>query len=115
MIYGIEANKAAKRERNADDLSLVEDMDDGQAGDNLGPEGEVGAAGTGTLVRRAIERLEPDQRDVLLLNHYQGLAYAEVAEVLGVPVGTVRSRLFRAKVALRAELRELLSLEGGGA
>jgi RNA polymerase sigma-70 factor (ECF subfamily) len=52
-------------------------------------------------VREALERLESDQREIVLLREYQGLSYEEIARVLGVPVGTVRSRLFRAKLALR--------------
>lgn len=52
-------------------------------------------------VREALEQLEPEQREIVLLREYQGLSYQEIAEVLKIPVGTVRSRLFRAKVALR--------------
>jgi len=52
-------------------------------------------------VREALGQLEPEQREIVLLREYQGLSYQEIAEVLKVPVGTVRSRLFRAKMALR--------------
>ncbi len=52
-------------------------------------------------VREALERLEPEQREIVLLREYQGLSYDEIAKVLDIPVGTVRSRLFRAKMALR--------------
>jgi len=52
-------------------------------------------------VREALGRLEPGQREVVLLREYEGLSYQEIAEVLKMPVGTVRSRLFRAKLALR--------------
>lgn len=52
-------------------------------------------------VRQALAQLEPEQREIVLLREYQGLSYQEIAEVLKVPVGTVRSRLFRAKMALR--------------
>ena len=52
-------------------------------------------------VRAALEQLEPQQREIVLLREYQGLSYQEIAEVLKVPIGTVRSRLFRAKMALR--------------
>lgn len=53
------------------------------------------------LVREALARLEPEQREVVLLREYEGLTYQEIAELLKIPLGTVRSRLFRAKVALR--------------
>lgn len=52
-------------------------------------------------VREALAQLEPAQREIVLLREYQGLSYEEIAAVLKVPVGTVRSRLFRAKLALR--------------
>ena len=48
--------------------------------------------------------LDADQRDVLLLYAWEGLSYREIAVALGVPVGTIRSRLARARARLRAEL-----------
>jgi RNA polymerase sigma-70 factor (ECF subfamily) len=50
-----------------------------------------------TEVQRAIEDLPSDQREVLLLVCVEDLAYREAAEVLGVPIGTVMSRLSRAR------------------
>ena len=52
-------------------------------------------------VERAFAALQPGQRAILTLRDLQGLEYQEIAEVLGVPIGTVKSRLFRARVALR--------------
>ena len=52
----------------------------------------------------AIARLSPEHRDVLVLKDLDGMKYEEIAEVLGVPIGTIRSRLHRA----RLELRDLL-------
>jgi RNA polymerase sigma factor (sigma-70 family) len=54
-------------------------------------------------LRAAFERLRPPDRDVLVLCVWQGLTYAEAAVALGVPVGTVRSRLSRARSRLEAE------------
>jgi RNA polymerase sigma-70 factor (ECF subfamily) len=51
---------------------------------------------------RAFRRLETEQRAVLVLHHYLGLQDAEAAETLDIPVGTFKSRLNRAKAALRA-------------
>jgi len=59
-------------------------------------------------VRRAVGRLPPDQRTALLLVTVDGLSYKEAAEVAGVPVGTIMSRLSRARIALQ------LQLEAGG-
>ncbi|MFW6689919.1 RNA polymerase sigma factor [Streptomyces sp. MAR4 CNX-425] len=68
----------------------------------------VAARATADGMRRelatALARLSPSLRDVLLLVAWADLAYEEVAEALGVPVGTVRSRLHRARGRLRKEL-----------
>jgi RNA polymerase sigma-70 factor (ECF subfamily) len=54
------------------------------------------------VLLRALSRLEPDMRAVLVLRDLQELEYLQIGEVLGLPVGTVKSRLFRARMALRA-------------
>ena len=56
-------------------------------------------------VRQAIAALDPIDRDVLLLREFETLSYAEIASALGIPVNTVRSRLFRARMAVREKLR----------
>ncbi|WP_433303825.1 RNA polymerase sigma factor [Actinoplanes sp. CA-030573] len=56
-----------------------------------------------TRLAAALERLRPADRDVLVLCVWQGLTYADAAVALGVPVGTVRSRLSRARSRLEAE------------
>ena len=55
-------------------------------------------------VRRALDRLPPDQRTTLLLVTVDGLSYREAAEVVQVPVGTIMSRLARARIALQLQL-----------
>lgn len=55
-------------------------------------------------VRGAVERLPPDQRAVLMLVTVEGLSYKEAAEVVQVPVGTIMSRLARARIALHLQL-----------
>jgi len=57
-----------------------------------------------TGIARALERLDPDQRAVLMLVVVEGYSYAEVAQMLAVPPGTVMSRLSRARRALAAGL-----------
>ena len=52
----------------------------------------------------ALNRLEPEVRALLVLRDVQDLDYEQIGQVLGVPVGTVKSRLFRARAALREEL-----------
>ncbi len=57
-------------------------------------------------VRKAVSRLNDDQRAVVGLVLVEGLAYQEAADVLGIPVGTLTSRLARAREALQATLGE---------
>jgi RNA polymerase sigma-70 factor, ECF subfamily len=53
------------------------------------------------LMRQAVGKLERIDREILLLREFEQLSYAEISEVLRLPVNTVRSRLFRARMALR--------------
>jgi len=55
-------------------------------------------------LERGFRQLDPDQRAVLVLHHYVGFPLQEIADVLGVPTGTVKSRLFRATQAMRLAL-----------
>ncbi|HKF20491.1 MAG TPA: RNA polymerase sigma factor [Candidatus Angelobacter sp.] len=56
-------------------------------------------------VRQALDRLEAGDREVLMLREYEQLSYAEIAQLLRLPVNTVRSRLFRARMALKESLQ----------
>ena len=60
-------------------------------------------------VHRAIGELDGDQRIVVVLRDLQGLAYEEIAAALDLPLGTVRSRLHRARMELKARLEPFLS------
>jgi RNA polymerase sigma-70 factor (ECF subfamily) len=57
-------------------------------------------------LQRALDHLPFDQRTAIILREIDGLSYEEIAFSLGVAVGTVKSRLTRARQALRQELRE---------
>jgi RNA polymerase sigma-70 factor (ECF subfamily) len=85
-----------RRPDEAESLDAVSDMlPSGGAGDSAAPSMDV---------VRAMNRLTVEHRQVLLLVGVEGLSYREVADELGVPVGTVMSRLARARERLRAEL-----------
>lgn len=56
------------------------------------------------LLLAALRRLDDEQRTILLLRDGHGLEYDQIAEMLGIAVGTVKSRLFRARAALRSEV-----------
>lgn len=69
------------------------------------PEPRTGDATEEALwLRQAIARLDPQQREILMLREYEQLSYSEIAGLLRVPVNTVRSRLFRSRMALRDQL-----------
>ena len=55
-------------------------------------------------LRQAIGRLDPQEREVLMLREYEQLSYSEIAGLLRLPVNTVRSRLFRPRMALKGQL-----------
>ena len=59
------------------------------------------ATESGLWVRRAVEKLDSTDREILLLREFEQLSYAEIADLLQLPLNTVRSRLFRARTALR--------------
>lgn len=76
-----------------------------------GPAALAGTAGAGIdaitdrdRIERGFARLTPEQRAILVLQHYAGLTLAEIADTLGVPPGTVASRLHYASRALRAAI-----------
>ena len=69
------------------------------------PEGRFFAELVDETVTDALDALPDDFREVVILSDLEGLPYAEVAEALGIPVGTVKSRLFRGRRILQGTLR----------
>src|SRR5436190_748268 len=63
------------------------------------------------LMQGALNDLAPDHRAVVILKDFDGHRYEEIAEILGIPVGTVRSRLHRARGELRERLKDLFQEE----
>ncbi len=74
-----------------------------------GPERAVAEEQRDLLLKRALASLTSDQRQIVILRDYMDLSYAEIANVLDIPPGTVMSRLHRARLALAKAYR---SLEG---
>ena len=69
-----------------------------------GPDAQLLRLADGEALRQAMERLAPEYREAFLLREVEGLSYKDIAEVSGAPIGTVMSRLSRARVQLRAFL-----------
>lgn len=77
------------------------------------PETLLAAREIAAAVQGALEALPDDLRQALVLREMDGLSYEEIATAMNSPVGTVRSRIFRAREAVSAKVRPLLERQGG--
>ena len=77
------------------------------------PESELAAREIAAAVNAAVEALPEDLRQAITLREIEGLSYEEIAEMMNCPIGTVRSRIFRAREAIAARLRPLLDTRSG--
>lgn len=103
-LFGIARRRACKRLRRVEPpLAEATELLDLPAPD-LEPETALLASVARDEIIAALGRLVPIHREVLLLTFVHGLAYAETADILGVPVGTIKSRLSNARRSLRALL-----------
>ena len=84
--------------------SLRDEDADSRADDSLDPEAQIIQQQTVEQVRRALETLPTDFREVLVLRELEGLSYKEIAVIVGIPLGTVMSRLARARERLAGVL-----------
>jgi len=82
-----------------------------QLRDTSTPEGELQGKQIAATVNRAMEALPEDLRTAITLREIEGLSYEEIANVMNCPIGTVRSRIFRARESIAAELRPLLGTD----
>ena len=99
----------------ARERSMIQNFDDGSsvhlaehlASQELTPGARLVRKEMHDRVRKAVERLEPDFREILVLRHLEQLSVADVAELLEIAPGTVKSRHFRALERLRSILEEV--------
>jgi RNA polymerase sigma-70 factor (ECF subfamily) len=96
------ARDAQRRERP------VQELDEHIVDGDTDPSGRVEIEAEAMAVRRALDQLPAASRAALVLREYEGLTYAEISTALGIPIGTVMSRLSFA----RSRLRELLIAAG---
>lgn len=101
-----------RRKKRRQETSLTESYDDSDEGAELsvpdaqpGPEQQAMTNETKIELARAMEQLSPEHREILQLRVIEDLQYEQIADILGVRVGTVKSRLARARLALRKILK----------
>ena len=82
-----------------------------QLRDSNTPESELEGKQIAAVVNKAMDALPEDLRTAITLREIEGLSYEEIASVMDCPIGTVRSRIFRAREAIATELRPLLGTE----
>jgi RNA polymerase sigma-70 factor (ECF subfamily) len=71
----------------------------------LAPEPKIDRSPESVLwIRQAMEKLDAPEREILMLREYEQLSYSDISELLRIPVNTVRSRLFRSRLALKSYL-----------
>lgn len=103
---------AQRRRPRGVDMETEEAENSGLGGVNLRdaatPERHLLTDEIGQTVRRSLAALPEDLRTAITLREIEGLSYEEIAEVMDCPIGTVRSRIFRAREAIDKELRPLL-------
>ena len=81
--------------------------------DGATPESLLASKEIAQTVNAAIEALSPDLRQAITLREIEGLSYEEIAAMMNCPIGTVRSRIFRAREAIALRLRPLLDTREG--
>lgn len=98
--------------------SSKDDEDDAPRAENDATDGEtpeslLASKQVAATVNSAIEALSDDLRQAITLREIEGLTYEEIAELMNCPIGTVRSRIFRAREAISLRLRPLLDARQG--
>jgi RNA polymerase sigma-70 factor (ECF subfamily) len=110
-LTGIAVRQAARwRRTRSRDKTLSISAGQGDDGETGGGPGPVTASATAAVDSRidaeaVLAKLSPEHRQVIVLRELEGLSYQEIAETLGVPRGTVESRLHRARTELKEALR----------
>jgi RNA polymerase sigma-70 factor, ECF subfamily len=94
---------------NDEETSRAEsELSDGET-----PEGVLASKQIAQTVNAAIQALSEDLRQAIVLREIEGLSYEEIADVMNCPIGTVRSRIFRARESIAQRLRPLLQTRDG--
>ena len=95
-----------KKSEDSDSFDMLD------AVSNENPEGNMAGLQIAEAVNKAVKKLPDELSTAVILREMDGLSYEEIAEVMNCPIGTVRSRIFRAREAIAQELRPLLETQG---
>lgn len=104
----VSENAMSGREDDDETSRVENELTDGET-----PEAVLATKEIAATVNGAIEALSEDLRQAITLREIEGLSYEEIAEVMNCPIGTVRSRIFRAREAIAERLRPLLGTREG--
>ena len=103
------SESAMRSDEDGDEPSRTEsELSDGET-----PEGILASKEIAAAVNSAVEALSDELRQAITLREIEGLSYEEIAEAMNCPIGTVRSRIFRAREAIALRLRPLLDHRDG--
>jgi len=91
-------------------VARAEPPDEDRLRDINTPESELASKQIAETVNAAMDALPIDLRTAIALREIEGMSYEEISEIMGCPIGTVRSRIFRAREAIAKKLRPLLDL-----
>ena len=103
-----ESARAASNDDDDETSRVERELTDGETPEALLASKEIAQA-----VNAAIEALSEDLRQAITLREIEGLSYEEIAELMNCPIGTVRSRIFRARESIAQRLRPLLDTREG--
>ena len=103
------SESSLRSDEDGEELSRAEsELSDGET-----PEGILASKEIAVAVNSAVEALSEELRQAITLRESEGLSYEEIAEAMNCPIGTVRSRIFRAREAIAVKLRPLLDHRNG--
>ncbi len=103
-----ESSRSSARDEDDETSRVENELTDGET-----PEAVLASKQIAAAVNLAIEALSEELRQAITLREIEGLSYEEIAEMMNCPIGTVRSRIFRAREAIAQRLRPLLESRSG--
>jgi RNA polymerase sigma-70 factor, ECF subfamily len=114
-IYTIAGNLAKtelrkRRRRNLFSINyyMSTDKDYDLPDEETSPEKDTNSIITDDIIQKAVDKLSPKFKQVIVLRDIQGFSYEEISEIVGIPLGTVKSRVNRARLRLQEDLQPLM-------